>query len=94
MAAPRCNIYAKRQHEQPRIVCDLLQSEIAEKLARSIRYQLTVAKLPLAKDIEDVRLHRHADQRESGARPHYQPESHGDPGLVAETSFGALRAES
>jgi DNA replication protein DnaC len=41
----------KRQHEPPRIVGDLLQSEIAEKQARSIRYQLTVAKLPLAKDI-------------------------------------------
>ena len=43
----------KRQHEPPRIVGDLLHSEIAEKLARSIRYQLTVAKLPLAKDIEE-----------------------------------------
>ncbi len=43
----------KRQHEPPRIVGDLLQSEIAEKLARSVRYQLTVAKLPLAKDIEE-----------------------------------------
>lgn len=32
-------------------VGDLLQSEIAEKQARSIRYQMTVAKLPLAKDI-------------------------------------------
>jgi len=43
----------KRQHEPPKIVGDLLQSEIAEKQARSIRYQLTVAKLPLAKDIEE-----------------------------------------
>jgi DNA replication protein DnaC len=43
----------KRQHEPPRIVGDLLQSEIAEKQARSIRYQLTVAKLPLARDIEE-----------------------------------------
>ena len=43
----------KRQHEPPRIVADLLQSEIAEKQARSIRYQMTVAKLPLAKDIEE-----------------------------------------
>ena len=42
----------KRQHEPPRIVGDLLQSEIAEKQARSIRYQMTVAKLPLAKDID------------------------------------------
>jgi len=43
----------KRQHEPPRIVGDLLQSEIAEKQARSIKYQITVAKLPLAKDIDD-----------------------------------------
>jgi len=43
----------KRQHEPPRIVGDLRQSEIAEKQARSIRYQLSIAKLPLAKDIDD-----------------------------------------
>ncbi|CUW96958.1 MULTISPECIES: IS21-like element helper ATPase IstB [Rhizobium/Agrobacterium group] len=43
----------KRQHEPPRIVGDLLQSEIAEKQARSIKYQITVAKLPLEKDIDD-----------------------------------------
>jgi DNA replication protein DnaC len=41
----------KRQHEPPRIVGDLLQSEINEKQARSIRYQMTIAKLPLAKDL-------------------------------------------
>ena len=43
----------KRQHEPPRLVGDLLSAEIAEKQARSIKYQLTVAKLPLAKDIDD-----------------------------------------
>jgi IstB-like ATP binding protein len=43
----------KRRHEPPRIVGDLLAAEIAEKQARSIKYQLTIAKLPLAKDIED-----------------------------------------
>jgi DNA replication protein DnaC len=43
----------KRQHEPPRIVGDLLKAEIAEKQARSIKYQLTVAKLPLAKDIDE-----------------------------------------
>ena len=43
----------KRQHEPPRIVGDLLKAEIAEKQARSIKYQLTIAKLPLAKDIDD-----------------------------------------
>ena len=43
----------KRQHEPPRVVGDLLSAEIAEKQARSIKYQLTVAKLPLAKDLDD-----------------------------------------
>jgi DNA replication protein DnaC len=43
----------KRQHEPPRIVGDLLKAEIAEKQARSIKYQLTVAKLPLAKDVDE-----------------------------------------
>jgi DNA replication protein DnaC len=43
----------KRQHEPPRIVGDLLKAEIAEKQARSIKYQLTIAKLPLAKDVEE-----------------------------------------
>jgi DNA replication protein DnaC len=43
----------KRQHEPPKIVGDLLSAEITEKQARSIKYQLTVAKLTLAKDIED-----------------------------------------
>jgi DNA replication protein DnaC len=43
----------KRRHEPARIVGDLLSAEIAEKQARSIKYQLTIAKLPLAKDIDD-----------------------------------------
>ena len=43
----------KRQHEPQRIVGDLLNAEINEKQARSIKYQLTIAKLPLAKDIDD-----------------------------------------
>ncbi len=43
----------KRQHEPQRVVGDLLAAEIAEKQARSIKYQITIAKLPLAKDIED-----------------------------------------
>ena len=33
----------KRQHEPPRIVGDLLKAEIAEKQARSIKYQMTIA---------------------------------------------------
>ncbi len=43
----------KRSHEPPRIVGDLLQAEVAEKQERSIKYQISTAKLPLAKDIED-----------------------------------------
>jgi DNA replication protein DnaC len=43
----------KRRHEPPRVVGDLLKAEIAEKQARSIKYQLTSAKLPLAKDLPD-----------------------------------------
>jgi len=43
----------KRQHEPTRIVGDLLTAEISEKQARSIRYQISIAKLPLAKDIDD-----------------------------------------
>ncbi len=43
----------KRRHEPPRIVGDLLNAEIAEKQARSIKYQLTIAKLPLSKDLNE-----------------------------------------
>src|SRR5277367_3301926 len=43
----------KRQHEPQRIVGDLLTAEITEKQARSIRYQISIAKLPLAKDVDD-----------------------------------------
>jgi len=46
----------KRQHEPQRIIGDLLSAEIAEKQARSIRYQITIAKLPLAKDLTDFRF--------------------------------------
>jgi DNA replication protein DnaC len=43
----------KRQHEPQRILGDLLKAEIADKTARSIKYQLTIAKLPLAKELAD-----------------------------------------
>ncbi len=43
----------KRQHEPQRVVGDLLRAEINEKQARSMKYQLTIAKLPLAKDVDD-----------------------------------------
>ena len=43
----------KRQHAPPQIVGDLLKAEISEKQARSIKYQMTIAKLPLAKDMTE-----------------------------------------
>ena len=43
----------KRQHQPQKVIGDLLTAEIAEKQARSIKYQITIAKLPLAKDIDD-----------------------------------------
>lgn len=47
------SVAVKRQHEPQRFVGDLLKAEISEKQARSIKYQLTIAKLPLAKDVDD-----------------------------------------
>jgi DNA replication protein DnaC len=46
-------IAAAVKHEPQRIVGDLLAAEIAEKQARSIKYQMTTARLPLAKDLGD-----------------------------------------
>jgi DNA replication protein DnaC len=46
----------KRRHEPQRIIGDLLTAEINEKEARSIKYQLTIAKLPLAKDLDDFQF--------------------------------------
>ena len=43
----------KRQHEPQRVVGDLLTAEISEKQARSIKYQLTIARMPLAKEIDE-----------------------------------------
>jgi len=43
----------KRQHEPQQIIGDLLVAEISEKQARSIKYQMTIAKLPLAKKLEE-----------------------------------------
>jgi len=43
----------KRQYEPQRIIGDLLTAEINEKQVRSIKYQITISKLPLAKDIDD-----------------------------------------
>lgn len=43
----------KRQYPVQRVVGDLLQAEIADKHARSIKYQMTIAKLPLAKEVAE-----------------------------------------
>jgi DNA replication protein DnaC len=44
----------KRQHSAVQIIGDLLQAEIAEKQARSIKYQIAIARLPLAKELADL----------------------------------------
>ena len=41
----------KRQHGVEKIIGALLKAEIAAKNARSINYQMTIAKLPLAKEL-------------------------------------------
>ena len=46
----------KRQHEPQRLVGDLLRAEVSEKQVRSIRYQITIAKLPLTKDVDEFRF--------------------------------------
>ena len=43
----------KRRHEPQQIIGDLLNAEISEKQARSIKYQMTIARLPLAKELEE-----------------------------------------
>lgn len=46
----------KRQHEPQRVIGDFVGAEIAEKQARSIKYQISASKLPLAKDVDDFRF--------------------------------------
>jgi hypothetical protein len=41
----------RRQHSVPQIIGDLLQAEIAETQARSVKYQIAIARLPLAKEL-------------------------------------------
>ena len=43
----------KRQDPMQRIIGELLKAEIADKQARSIKYQMSGAKLPLAKELAD-----------------------------------------
>ena len=44
----------KRQHNVEKVIGALLKTEIAAKNARSINYQMTIAKLPLAKELTDL----------------------------------------
>ena len=44
----------KRQHGVERIIGALLKAEIAAKQARSINYQMALAKLPLVKELADL----------------------------------------
>ena len=52
MAALKLADGLKRQHPM-RIIGELLKAEIADKQARSIKYQMSGAKLPLAKELAD-----------------------------------------
>jgi hypothetical protein len=46
----------RRRHSVQQILCDLLAAEVAEKKARSIRYQLGAARLPLAKELSEFKF--------------------------------------
>ena len=48
------SIGVKRQHSVERIIGGLLKAEIAAKNARSINYQMGIAKLPLVKELADL----------------------------------------
>ena len=43
----------KRGHPVQRVIGELLKAEIADKKARSIKYQMTIAKLPTVKELAD-----------------------------------------
>lgn len=43
----------KRHHDPQQVVGDLLNAEISEKQARSIKYQISIAKLPLAMELDE-----------------------------------------
>ena len=43
----------ERRHPVQQIIGELLTAEIADKKARSIKYQMTIAKLPMAKELSD-----------------------------------------
>lgn len=48
------SVGVKRQHGIEKVIGALLKAEIAAKQARSINYQMGIAKLPLAKELADL----------------------------------------
>jgi len=50
------SVGVKRQHGVEKVIGALLKAEIAAKQARSINYQMGIAKLPLAKELNDLDL--------------------------------------
>jgi DNA replication protein DnaC len=48
------SVGVKRQHGVEKVIGALLKAEIAAKQARSINYQMGIAKLPLAKELADL----------------------------------------
>jgi len=46
----------RRRHSVQQILCELLSAEVAEKKARTIRYQLGAARFPLAKELSDFKF--------------------------------------
>jgi DNA replication protein DnaC len=50
------SVGVKRQHGIERVIGALLKAEIAAKQARSINYQMGIAKLPLVKELTDLEL--------------------------------------
>ena len=62
-------VAVKRPHEPQQVVGDLLEAEIAEKQARSIKYQITIAKLPLAKDVAAARFSSSSSQLRTVGSP-------------------------
>ena len=50
------NAELKRRHPVQQIISTLLTAETADKTARSIKYQMTGAKLPTAKELADFIL--------------------------------------
>ena len=62
----------KRQHSSQRVVGDLLKAEIDEKQARSIKYQLTIAKAAAREGGGRVPLRGDPHQRGAGQGPRHR----------------------